>query len=558
MRSTAACILSFGFCFSAAAKTYPIQHVIVIMQENRSFDEYFGTFPGANGIPPGTCMPLNPSNPSQGCVVPFHDVHDINAGGPHTEQSAEMDLDDGVTTNKLDGFVYAQSTAKNACSAPATTTCHYRLEGTARHDVMGYHNDQELPNYWAYAKQFVLQDNLYAGVRSWSWPSHIDMTSEWVATCTNNTDASTCITNLEVGHPNKKTNMPWANLFQLMDVHGVSWKYYLGNGDAPDCEDGEMDCPPSPQTSNVQSIWNPPGYFGSVKAQGSAYLATHNPSLDQFYVDVANNALPQVSWIVGASLTSEHPVSGITTGEEFVTALVNAIANSPYWNNTAIFVAWDEWGGFYDHVVPPVVDMNTGPYPVEGFGVRVPGLLISAYAKKGYIDHSVLSFASYATFFEDLFMDGARLDPAALGIPDARPDIRDALTSVTFPDGTVAPIGNLMDEFAFNHKPQPPLILSSHIPTGIAIACRGNLVDQEINCTQPTVNISWTPVTSAEVPGPFTYHVVRDGKLVKACTGTASSCVDTPGSGAHFYSVYSIDATGVHSPNSAAAEADEP
>ena len=106
---------------------------------------------------------------------------------------------------------------------------------------------------------------------------------------------------------------------------------------------------------------------------------------------------------------------------------------SPYWSNTAIFISWDDWGGFYDHVAPPVVDMDPGKYPVLGFGFRVPGLLISAYAKPGYIDHGVLSSDSYATFFEDLFMGGARLDPVKLGEPDSRPDIRDELTTHHLP-----------------------------------------------------------------------------------------------------------------------------
>src|ERR1700733_3104478 len=93
----------------ASAQPVPITHVIVIMQENRSFDNYFGTYPGANGIPPNTCQPLNPSDPGQGCVMPFHDMHDVNAGGPHTAAVAQASLDDGITTALMDGFVYQQT-----------------------------------------------------------------------------------------------------------------------------------------------------------------------------------------------------------------------------------------------------------------------------------------------------------------------------------------------------------------------------------------------------------------------------------------------------------------
>jgi hypothetical protein len=206
-------------------------------------------------------------------------------------------------------------------------------------------------------------------------------------------------------------------------------------------------------------------------------------------------------------------------------------------------------------VVPPIVDRNHTPAtPIQGFGIRVPAIMISAYAKSGKIDHSVLSFDSYATFFEDIFMGGARPNPAQLGNPDHRPDIRDALTSVTFPNGVKAPIGNLMDEFDFSQPPLSPLVLSTYIPTGITAQCSR---DKSEHCTDPTVTISWAPVTDLDVPGPFIYHVERDGMELPQCVGTAASCTDAPGRGAHLYRAYSVDAHNLASPLSAAAEADE-
>ena len=125
--------------------------------------------------------------------------------------------------------------------------------------------------------------------------------------------------------------------------------------------------------------------------------------------------------------------------------------NSPDWNSTAIFLAWDDWGGFYDHVVPPVVDN-------EGFGLRVPGIVISPYAKQGYIDHQTLSFDAYTKFIEDDFLDSARLDPATDGRPDPRPDVRE--------DNPI--LGNIANDFNFNQTPRPPLILPVHPAPGPA------------------------------------------------------------------------------------------
>jgi phospholipase C len=543
----------------------PIQHVIIIMQENRSFDSYFGTFPGANGIPLGTCVPLNPAQPTGTCVQPFHDQHDLNAGGPHRSSDAQADLDDGITTSKLDGFIYQQTTGfgqQIKASPPrgvhATKTAF--IPGVERHDVMGYHDASELPTYWAYAENFVLQDQMFEGNRGWSLASHLDMASEWTAICTNDGDPSTCVTNPS-GIPPKDTKVryPWANLFQLMDVHNISWKYYLGSGNEPDCSDGEMTCDPEAQQTGVVSIWNPVPGFAWVEAQGSQYLAQHNPQIDQFLVDVNNGTLPQVSWVVPSDTLSEHPPNGVTAGQDYVASLVNAVMQSPYWTNTAIFISWDDWGGFYDHVQPPNVDMNASQAPIQGFGLRVPGLMISAYANAGMIDHNVLAMDSYATFIEDVFMQGARLDPAQLGQPDRRPDIRDSLTSVTFPNGTIAPIGNLMDEFNFSQAPLPPLVLSTYIPINIAIACNSGDPDNPQTCRSSAVRVSWDMVSGQYIPGPFTYQVLRDGTPLPACLTAATQCTDQGApSGTHYYTVYSVSPANVASPSSAGSEADVP
>jgi hypothetical protein len=185
--------------------------------------------------------------------------------------------------------------------------------------------------------------------------------------------------------------------------------------------------------------------------------------------------------------------------------------------------------------------------------------MISAYAKPGYIDHAVLSTDSYATFIENVFLNGERLDPTALGNPDNRPDIRDALTSVTFLDGTTAPIGNLMDEFDFRERALPPLVLSTRMPNHIVIHCGSKTKDFPQDCGGREVRVFWDKVTGPHIPGPFTYQVQRDGTPLTTCDSSATSCVDRHVSpGTHIYTVSSIDQNGVVSPPSAGAEADVP
>ncbi len=132
--------------------------------------------------------------------------------------------------------------------------------------------------------------------------------------------------------------------------------------------------------------------------------------LKQFFSAANGGTLPAVSWITPSQGVSEHPPALVTAGQTYVTRVINTIMQSPDWKSTAIFLAWDDWGGFYDHVKPPVVDG-------EGYGLRVPALVISPYARKGYVDHQVLSSDAYLKFIEDDFLHGQRLDPRTDGRP---------------------------------------------------------------------------------------------------------------------------------------------
>jgi phospholipase C len=197
----------------------------------------------------------------------------------------------------------------------------------------------------------------------------------------------------------------------------------------------------------MASLWNPLPWFTTVRQDRQL---NNIQALDQFYSDAKNGTLPAVSWITPTDVNSEHAPALVSAGQSYVTGLINSAMQGPEWDSTAIFLAWDDWGGFYDHVVPPVVDHN-------GYGLRVPGLVISPYARRGYIDHQTLSFDAYAKFIEDDFLGGQRLDPATDGRPDPRPTVRE----------NVPQLGNLASDFDFSQPPRPPLLLPVHPQTDL-------------------------------------------------------------------------------------------
>ncbi|MGA2488722.1 MAG: alkaline phosphatase family protein [Anaerolineales bacterium] len=416
-----------------------IKHIIVIMQENRSFDTYFGTYPGADGIPmqngmPTVCVP-DPANGQ--CVQPFHDPNDIDYGAAHTAQAAKTAIDQG----KMDGFLTVLKNSRRLCLNPNNPGC---VNGANGPDVMGWHDAREIPNYWAYAQNFVLQDHMFEPDASWSLPAHLFMVSGWSAKCTNPNDPMSCISNLNnpglgLLSGGKAQYYAWTDLTYLLYINNISWAYYLTEGVEPDCESGEMNCVLKPQLLKVPGIWNPLPNFTTVHQDNQ--LGNIEP-VANFYADAHSGTLPAVAWVVPEGPISEHPPASVHAGQAYVTGLINAVMQGPDWDSTAIFLTWDDWGGFYDHVAPPTIDQN-------GYGLRVPGLLISAYARQGFIDHQTLSFDAYLKFTEDIFLNGQRLDPATDGRPDSRPTVRENMPQ----------LGNLLSEFDFSQSSRPTLVL---------------------------------------------------------------------------------------------------
>ncbi len=498
---------------------HKIQHVVMIMQENRSQDTYFGTFPGADGIPAGACLP-DPVHES--CLRPFYNPVDKSVGGPHGTEAAIADVDGG----KMDGFL-AQAEEKQGCKGTGGCgKCKDNLE--CANEVIGYHDARDIPNYWSYAKNYVLQDNMFESQASWSLPEHLAMVSAWSALCSRKEPENplACNSSLSPLTPakywaapleaTKKTRYPWTDLTYLMDHGGVSWRYYVHEGIEPDCEDDEATtCAKVVQNAKTPGIWNPLADFTDVKQDGQ----TGNiQPLPKFYEATANGqecGLPNVAWIVPDLVHSEHPPEPVSQGQAYVTTLINTIMRSPCWKSTAIFLSWDDWGGYYDHVMPPAVDQN-------GYGLRVPGIVISPYARAGFIDHQQLSHDAYLKFIEDDFLGGSRLNPATDGRPDSRPSVREDAPG----------LGTLASDFNFDQSARPPLLLPTVAVPGAASAEPGSPQPPALETGAPTA----ITASSATLNG----TVDPDGSEVVDCHfdygtstkyGASIPCESSPGSG---------------------------
>ncbi len=385
-----------------------IQHFVFIMQENRSFDSYFGTYPGADGLPQGVCLPDPKGGP---CVAPYHDPSDVNRGGPHGWDNAVGSVDGG----KMDGFLQqafrgVSKKGLEPCKPPAPDC----TPGRNAYDVMGWHDYREIPNYWNYARLYVLQDRMFESVLSYSLPAHLYMLAGQSGGYTGKNQP-------------KPTTYTFPEVGELLMAGRIDWKYYVTSGKSPDTEDGHVVGSQSQQEQNPDryTLWNPLPAFPAVQ---DSELRKRLVDTAEFYKDAAAGTLPQVSWVIPSGAVSEHPPAGVREGMAYFTGLVNAVMQGPEWETTAIFISWDDWGGFYDHVNPPSVDQY-------GLGIRVPGLVVSPYARQGYVDHSTYSFESWLRIIEERF----------------------AIRPMTTRDANAA---DMLAAFDFSQQPRPPILLS--------------------------------------------------------------------------------------------------
>lgn len=419
-----------------------IDHLIFIVMENRSFDHYFGTYPGANGIPKKVCVP----DPSLGgrCQEPYHDTSVLDAGGPHTHPASLTDVNDG----KMDGFLTSSRGQPYSDCPPEADVprCRDRVGPDGQAEVMGYHDRREIPLYWQLADWGVLQDAMFAPTDSWTLPAHLFLMSAWSAVCTDHTDPMSCRSaiggegspRLEVPQDEDDTPYAWTDITYLLNKQGVSWGYYV----SPEGTCYVRDCDGRENEDMTTGYQNPmPGFLTVTEAKAEENIMPYT----EYVASAQAGGLPAVSWVIPAINESDHPGAGtIIAGQRFVAAMVNAAAQGPDWNSTAIFIVWDDWGGFYDHVEPPRVDVN-------GYGLRVPGLLVSPYAKAGYIDSQTLTFDAYLKLIEDRFLGGERIDPATNGRPDPRPTVREE----------VPQLGDLVTEFDFDQSPRQLPVLEA-------------------------------------------------------------------------------------------------
>jgi phospholipase C len=297
---------------------------------------------------------------------------------------------------------------------------------------MSYRNRSDIPNYWAMADYGALEDHLFASVDSYSLPSHQFIISGWSATCSGG--PMTCKSSAKPA----PSNFAWTPITWMLDAQSVSWRWYVGE-DTTICANYPH-CPQRAGDAFSSPNWNAANGFTTIINNG---LNTHLPPVSEFRQSLADDTLPAVSWVIPAERVSEHPGKGsMRPGYSYVSSLVNDIGASPAWDSTAVFIFWDDWGGFYDHVKPVNVDNL-------GYGIRVPGIMISPYAKQNYIDHQTLSFDAYLKFIEDRFLGGDRLDPNTDGRPDPRPNVRE----------NESVLGDVSAEFDFNQAPRDPPVL---------------------------------------------------------------------------------------------------
>jgi phospholipase C len=348
---------------SHRAKT-PIEHFVTLMQENHTYDNYFGTYPRGNGFPAHVCVPIDPLKPRRGCVRPFHlgSNRVVPADPAHSTAIAREQFNHG----RMNGFVRALD----------------RVNQDGRL-AMGYRNGRDLPYYWNLAAQYVLYDRFFSSAMSDNFVNHL----YWV---TGGPAGEPAVPRgEELGHALPTDGAHGlTTIFDRLDRAGVSWKFYVQDYN-PNLTYRTFRRFPATRASQVVRVplLSMPRYLQNPR------LRSHIVPLDRYYDDLLDDKLPAVSYIVPSGPT-EHPPSSVGSGQAFVRSLINSLIQSPEWKSSAFLLSYDEWGGWYDHVKPPQVDGY-------GYGFRVPALLVSPYARRGFIDSTQLDYTSILRFIEE-------------------------------------------------------------------------------------------------------------------------------------------------------------
>ncbi len=395
--------------------TTPIKHIVFLVKENQSFDSLFGLFPGANGTKTGVIKVHG-----QDKTIPLNPMQDSEANFCHEWNCAHIDDDGG----KMDAFNIGGGNGGSPLKRVPCNQPPYLCYVEA--------NQSLIPDYYAYAKHYVLDDNTYSSQEGASFDNHLFTVAAGSGPTiptsaisdpfvkgmgTGSTDNWGCdaIPVTRVLLLNKTKVYPcwsYSTIMQELDAARISWRYYT-----------------IPKKNSAGHIWDTPDAFSYEKGNPNIVKWT------QFAKDVKAGSLPSVSWLTAPDIYSDHPPASICLGENWSVNAINAIEQSHLYNqNTAIVLVWDDFGGFYDHVPPPTVDQL-------GLGFRVPLLLISPYAyatdnsSNRHISHTQLELSSVLKFIEQDF----------------------SLPSLGRRDSTANSLTGLFD-FSTKH-PIPPLVL---------------------------------------------------------------------------------------------------
>ncbi|HLY02439.1 MAG TPA: alkaline phosphatase family protein [Candidatus Cybelea sp.] len=374
--------------------SYPITHIVLVIQENRSFNNLFATFPGAVGSTTGLEL--------------------VGKGKKEKQVSINLTESDLAPTKNLNHYYSAYKTAYDNGNMDAFNRIKYATTGKEEGALpYAYVNPYQVQPYWTLATDYALADHLFSTQGSSSFTAHQDLirggteinstesliddpTSAAAWGCTSSPGTKTSLITTSLVYESKKGPYPCTSKFpssgstyetlaDLFDAANLSWKYYT----------------PAPKNYTTGSFWNAFLVIDSVygnKKEWNKHIAVPQTKI---FTDISKGKLPAMSWVIPDALDSDHPGYKSDTGPSWVASIVNAIGQSSYWNSTAVIVVWDDWGGFYDPVEPPALDNQGGP------GFRVGMIVASPYVPPNEISHTVYGFGSIIKFIENTWSLGS-------------------------------------------------------------------------------------------------------------------------------------------------------